>query len=143
MEKLYVIKDNYAEITLKKDIYPLVSIEKALSNIMEDFYIKIDSDNENIIIKIFSREKVDNLEKIIGEFYNELLRESLRYNIAMETKDLRNLIVGRALYATCIQNQEDDEKNINFNSLEKNMNEENYKIEDIAVNWFEKYKKEE
>ena len=143
MKKLYIIRDNYAEITLKKDIYPLVSIEKTLSNIMEDFYIKIDSDNENIIIKIFSIEKVDNLEKVIGEFYNELLRESLRYNIAMETKDLRNLIVGRALYATCIQNQEDDEKNVNFNSIEKNMNEENYKIEDIAVNWFEKYKKEE
>ena len=39
MKKLYIIRDNYAEITLKKDIYPLVSIEKTLSNIMEDFYI--------------------------------------------------------------------------------------------------------
>ena len=31
MEKFYTIKDNYAEILLSKDIYPLVSIKKSIS----------------------------------------------------------------------------------------------------------------
>ena len=32
MEKFYTIKGKYAEVILDKDIYPLVSIKKALSN---------------------------------------------------------------------------------------------------------------
>ena len=88
MEKFYTIKDNYAEILLSKEIYPLVSVKKALANFMEDTYIKIDSNKDKIVVQIALQEDKKNLEKIIGEFYNELLRESLRYNIAIETKHL-------------------------------------------------------
>ena len=79
------------------------------------------------------QENKADLEKIIGEFYNELLRESLRYNIAIETKNLRELIVGRALYTTCIDLEENQE--------EKNEEdiEETYNLDEIAVNWFDKY----
>ena len=84
MEKLYTIKDKYAQIVLSKEIYPLVSVKKAISNFMDDLYIKIDSDLNNLIIEIelkhYSESK---LNEVIGEFYNELLRESLRYDIAM------------------------------------------------------------
>ena len=86
MEKFYTIKDNYAEILLSKDIYPLVSIKKALANFMEETYIKISSDKDKIIVQMVLKENKKNLEKIIGELYNEFLRESLRYNIAIETK---------------------------------------------------------
>ena len=112
MEKFYTIKDNYAEILLSKDIYPLVSVKKALANFMEETYIKISSDKDKIIVQMVLKENKKNLEKIIGELYNEFLRESLRYNIAIETKNLRELIVGRALYTTCIdlENNQKEEK---------------------------------
>ena len=76
MEKFYTIKDNYAEILLSKEIYPLVSVKKALANFMEDTYIKIDSNKDKIVVQIALQEDKKNLEKIIGEFYKELLRES-------------------------------------------------------------------
>ena len=101
MEKLYSIKENIAEITLEKEIYPIVVIEKAISNFMENAYIKIKTENGKkvivqLVLKIVNNK--ENLEKIIGDFYNELLREALRYEISKETKNLRELIVGRALY---------------------------------------------
>ncbi len=133
MEKFYTINDNYAEIVLSKDIYPLVSVKKALTNFWDETYIKIKDNNSEIIVQMLLQENKADLEKIIGEFYNELLRESLRYNIAIETKNLRELIVGRALYTTCIDLEENQE--------EKNEEdiEETYNLDEIAVNWFDKY----
>lgn len=133
MEKFYTIKDNYAEILLSKEIYPLVSVKKALANFMEDTYIKIDSNKDKIVVQIALQEDKKNLEKIIGELYNEFLRESLRYNIAIETKNLRELIVGRALYTTCIdlENNPKGENNATQN--------EEYGLDEVAVNWFDKY----
>ena len=136
MERFYTINDSYAEIVLSKDIYPLVSVKKALANFMEEIYIKINSNKDEIVVQIVPKENKEKLEKIIGEFYNELLRESLRYNIATETRNLRELIVGRALYTTCIDLEENQEKN-NYTE------EEEYSLDEIAVNWFDKYENKE
>ena len=80
-----------------------------------------------------------NTSNIVGEFYNELLEESLRYKIAKETKDLRELIVGRALYSTCIEvDNTENEKEIieEENENISNYEEKDYDIDEIAVNWF-------
>lgn len=132
MKKFYKIRNDYAEIVLSKNVYPLVCIKKALTNFMEMSYIKLSDRNNKIIVQIALKEFCGDLEKLVGEFYNELLRESLRYNIASETKNLRELIVGRALYTTCIDLDENIEK-------KNDVIEEDYNLDDIAVNWFEKY----
>lgn len=141
MEKLYSIKENIAEITLEKEIYPIVVIEKAISNFMENAYIKIKTENGKkvivqLVLKIVNNK--ENLEKIIGDFYNELLREALRYEISKETKNLRELIVGRALYTTCIELDDDSSKQFEQEENKKEENLEDYDLNDIAVNWFEK-----
>jgi hypothetical protein len=133
MKKFYTIKENYAEILLQKDIYPLVVVKKTLTNFMKESYIKINSDNDKIIIQIILQKSNENLEKMIGNLYNELLRESLRYDIALETKNLRELIVGRALYTTCIDLEGDHEEENN------DIEDEIYRLDEIAVNWFDKY----
>ena len=48
MEKFYTINDNYAEIVLSKDIYPLVSVKKALTNFWDETYIKIKDNNSEV-----------------------------------------------------------------------------------------------
>lgn len=133
MEKLYTINGDYAEILIEEDIYPLITVEKAISNFTQDVYIKLEhKDKKTLLIKLVLQDDKKNLEKIIGELYNELLRENIRYNISKETKNLRELIVGRALYTTCIEMDEQD-KEENY----KEDNEEDYNLDEIAVNWFE------
>ena len=111
MEKLYTINGDYAEILIEEDIYPLITVEKAISNFTQDVYIKLEhKDQKTLLIKLVLQEDKKNLEKIIGELYNELLRENIRYNISKETKNLRELIVGRALYTTCIEMDEQDKE---------------------------------
>lgn len=136
MERFYTINGSYAEIVLSKDIYPLVSVKKAIANFMEEIYIKINSNKDEIVVQIVLQENKKNLEELIGKFCNELLRESLRYNIAIETKNLRELIVGRALYTTCIDLEANQKEN---NDIE----DEEYSLDEIAVNWFDKYENKE
>ena len=141
MEKLYSIKENIAEITLEKEIYPIVVIEKTISNFIENAYIKIKTENgKKVIVQLVLKieNNKEDLEKIIGEFYNELLREALRYEISKETKNLRELIIGRALYTTCIEIDDDSSKQFEQEENKKEENLEDYDLNDIAVNWFEK-----
>ena len=138
MKDFYKLEEDFAIVELSKNIYPLVVIQKTISNYLEQTYIKLEELDNKIIIKIKSQTN-DKLDNIIGEFYNELLRESLRYNIAMETKNLRELIIGRALYTTCIEIDEEKEILTNNDNISDITEDEDYSLDDIAVNWFSKY----
>ena len=134
MEKLYKLEENYAEILVNIKLYPVMAIKKALSNYTKNVYLKMDYEDEKTIkIKIVPKENKtkEELEEIIGKLYNELFNETLRYEISVETKNLRELIVGRALYTTCIDTKTEDEK------LSKEKLED-YNIDEIATNWFSK-----
>ena len=140
MERLYEIENEYIKIILDVDIYPIIVIEKTISNFLDIAFDKIEKENNKIIVKLVLNSE-QNINNIVGKFYNELLEESLRYNIARETKDLRELIVGRALYSTCIEvdNVENEKETIKVeNKSFSNTEEKDYDIEEIAVNWFEK-----
>ncbi len=134
MEKLYSIKDNYACIELQKEIYPLSVVKKALINFTENLCIKLEMSQDKIIVKILAK-SIDkqNLENYIADIYNELLRETTRYDISKETKNIRELIIGRALYSTCI----DTSENMNNITLENEILEKNYLLDEIATNWFD------
>lgn len=138
MDKLYKIKDNYAEILLNSKLYPVIAIKKALSNYLEYTYVKMDyKDEQTIKIEmVLKEESKEDLEKIIGKLYNELFNETLRYEISVETKNLRELIVGRALYITCIDTEIEQEKNEENEKIVEIL--EDYNIDDIATNWFDK-----
>lgn len=140
MERLYEIENEYIKIILDVDIYPIIVIEKTISNFLDIAFAKIEKENNKIIVKLVLTSK-QNTNNIVGKFYNELLEESLRYNITRETKNLRELIVGRALYSTCIEvdNVENEKETIKVeNESFSNTEEKDYDIEEIAVNWFEK-----
>ena len=140
MERLYEIENEYIKIILDVDIYPIIVIEKTISNFLDIAFAKMEKENNKIIVKLVLTSK-QNTNNIVGKFYNELLEESLRYNIARETKNLRELIVGRALYSTCIEvdNVENEKETIKVeNESFSNTEEKDYDIEEIAVNWFEK-----
>ena len=143
MKKEYIIQDKFAEIKLDKAVYPLIAIKKAVANFLNDVYVRIEENNKNFIIDFKLQDKQGNLEKIIGEFYNECLRESLRYEISVETKNLRELIVGRALYTTCIELDENEDNQEQSDRPIYEDDNTKYSLEDITANWFEKYEDSE
>lgn len=95
--------------TINTLIYPLAVIMKTAYNYTDNFYIFLDYINDGIIeVQIKSKECIDiaELESLVGDFYNELLNQNIRLDIQKNTSNLRQLILGRALYTECIENKE-------------------------------------
>ena len=49
---------------------------------------------------------------------------------------MREIIVGRELYTTCIDTETEQEKNEENKKIEETV--EDYNIDDIATNWFDR-----
>lgn len=131
-------EQNYIELYLNEKIYNLSIIKKALYNFIDDGYFILDyADADTIIAKIFLKEHTTNKELFAKALYNELFNESIRFDVMKQTKNIRELIFGRALYSTCI----DTEKKENEEKNEIQTDDNNYNINNIAVNWFEENNK--
>lgn len=131
-------EQNYIELYLNEKIYNLSIIKKALHNFIDDGYFILNyADADTIIAKILLKEHTTNKELFVKELYNELFNESIRFDVMKQTKNIRELILGRALYSTCI----DTEKNENEEKNEMQTDDNNYNINNIAVNWFEENNK--
>ena len=97
------------------NINNLSIIKKALYNFIDDGYFILNyADADTIIAKILLKEHTTNKELFVKELYNELFNESIRFDVMKQTKNIRELILGRALYSTCI----DTEKNENEEKTE-------------------------
>lgn len=145
MKRCYKIINNTALIEFDKNVYPLESIKKAMFYYVNKFYMTLKVVNNTVEV---CAEKIDNnmnFENEIKEFINDCLRESLRYEISLETKNIRELILGRALYSMCIR--VDDREltcNLPVEERKKGIYDESddFDINDITVNWFNKRKEE-
>lgn len=94
------------------------------------FFLHLSYFDEHHISIVVEAKPNQDISAIDKAFCNELLTQMLRYRLAEKTKNIKELIIGRALYSTCIDTDEDVS-----NSEEENF--ELYSLDDIAVNWFE------
>lgn len=83
----------------------------------------------SISIEAKDGNSTDGIDKAFG---NELIAQMVRYNLAKSNRTMKELILGRALYSTCLDEAEPDRFNDEIVSIE-------YSLDDIAVNWFDVY----
>lgn len=126
MDNYKIDKDNIT-FYIDTNIYNDAVIKKAIYNFIEDRKVILNKINEKTVV-VVSKKSNDDIENFVKNFYSELLNESLRFEVMNETKNIRELILGRALYSTCIDTEENEE------ATEK---DNKYNINDIAKNWFE------
>ncbi len=126
MDNYKIDKDNIT-FYIDTNIYNDAVIKKAIYNFIEDRKVILNKINEKTVV-VVSKKSNDDIENFVKNFYSELLNESLRFEVMNETKNIRELILGRALYSTCIDTEENEE------TTEK---DNKYNINDIAKNWFE------
>ena len=118
-------------------IYPLEAIYGAAYVFVDKAYIFLDSQEEGKV-EIFFRAKDDanlpELEKIEGEFMNELLNYTLRLKLSESNKKIREYVVEQALFSALGR-----EEGILKTADEK------FEFEDdplgIAIPWEDKYGK--
>lgn len=112
------------KLKFSKEIYAKEAIIKAAYFYTDKYYMELDADDIYFYVELSAKEQEEtNLEK---DFMNEVLIQTTRLNISSQTKNVREMIIGRALASTIIDN-----KDTGF------VDDDNINSEDILNNWFD------
>ena len=131
MEPIY--SENSCTCGIDTKVYSREAVIKTAYLFLERCYLFLYHDAEGTLrvrLKLKLGKNAD-IQTLADEFLNELLNQSLRYQIAMETKNLRELIMARALYSECL-----DTTSIKNEVSEKN---QEFAADALGVskNWFD------
>ena len=94
-----IIEGEQMEFLIDTQIFSKDIVLKAAYNFLDQgyFFFQLD-ENKNIILQFTAKEWVnEKLEKIIGEFSDELLAVHLRDKLEKDNKTIRETIIGKAL----------------------------------------------
>lgn len=89
---------------LSREGYARQAVVKALYPYRDTYIISYDFDGNNITVYFEKKELIDNVEQQVSEILKALDFQMIRYDTVRQTDAIRQLLVGRALYATCIEN---------------------------------------
>ena len=113
------------QLKFSKEIYEKEAIIKAAYFFTDRYYIALDVDDTFYYVDMDAIDSDFELD-IEKEFMNEVLVQTARITVSKQTKNIREMIIGRALASTIIDNKDSgfvDDKSINS--------------EDILNNWFD------
>jgi His-Xaa-Ser system protein HxsD len=108
------------------------AILKASYIFVDDYFIVPSHKNDHTISITIEAKEAAPIEEIDKLFGNELIAQMVRYNLSGSNKTMKELIIGRALYSTCLDTAEPP-----FFTDEQVLID--YSLDDIAVNWFYVY----
>ncbi|MBV7276156.1 His-Xaa-Ser system protein HxsD [Clostridium sp. PL3] len=117
----HVVEKDKTIFYINDQIYSLTVVMKTAYMFIDKLYIYFDYEKANVLrVEFTAKQKHDKdyMEKMVGEFYNELLNQALRLKIFEKTKNIRELILGRALYNTCIETEETENLNEELNCFD-------------------------
>lgn len=121
--------DGRIEFRVNREVYPLKAIYRAAYLFTDKYYIGLDQTEETYIIKFSGKEKTCDYDDV-GAFQNELLNQNLKLALSNDTREIRELIVTRALYSSFLP-EENEEVSISETS------EQEYDLDEIAKAWYE------
>lgn len=133
------VKNNSLVLKVNTKIYSPEALYKTCYVFIDQAYLFLDGDPEReIIVVVKGKKKLKklDLEKLAGEFMNELLSNSLRMNLSKKTLKIREQIISQALFSA-ISGQDGAEDDADGGAENSSENDPL----GIAVPWEEKYGK--
>jgi His-Xaa-Ser system protein HxsD len=96
-----------------RELYSKTALLKAAYNFTDRAYVHLDVDNKYYFVELYDKEGFEAVED--DEFLNEMLSQSVRHVVYQQTKDIRELLMARAMSTTLVTHpsaQEDKEAEI-------------------------------
>ena len=112
-------------LKFRKELYSKVALVKASYNFTDRAYIHLDSDQSYYYVDIVTKDGQDEISEL--EFENEMLTQSVRHEVYMQTKNIRELLLARAMATSVVIDEEVDCVD----------NSNNYSEAEILKDWFE------
>ena len=124
IKKIY----NY-ETSVNTEYYPIEVIMKtALLFLDEAYFYFEDGENKEVIINITLKDSTYKFNNFLKNFMNSMIEQKVRYDISKKTKNIREMIISRALYSASVEISDDKNDSINT-SYDGDLDE-------IAKDWF-------
>ena len=111
-------------ICVPKEIYPKIVVLKAAYQFTDRAYIYIQQTSEDYLIDMKPKDESNQI--VEDEFKNELLSQTLRHEVYLQTKEIRQFITMRALASTIVGKQ-----------AETIQPTQNFDENDILKDWFD------
>lgn len=108
-----------------RELYEKEVILKAAYAFTGCAFIHLDVDTKYYLISMTSKSDEPE-EQLLKEFENELIAQETRRLVAEKTKNIREIIVARALSSTIINMEENDEEG-----------EDSFNADEILTDWYE------
>lgn len=149
MEKIEK-REDFVKIRVNPKIYPLPIVYQAADIFIDNCYVFLDGDPEKEIEVILKPKEKADLEKIAGEFNNELLNYAALLARAAMNKEVKELMLKRAFFTVKGEEKEKEfeeklaEKEkvdigarVPIIDLEKREIDEDFNLEEIMKPWEE------
>ena len=112
------------KMKFKKELYPKIALIKAAYNFTDVAFIHLDADETYYYVEIQTKKGKEDLTEMA--FTNEMLAQSARHEVYKETKNIRELLLARAMATSVV--------------IEKNQNveigEDEFEESEILKDWF-------
>jgi len=92
-------KENSVLVRINPKIYPLPIIYQAADVFIDKNYVFLDGDPEKEVLVTIKPKDKEDLEKVAGDFHNELLNYSAYFVRAAVNRDLREQMLKRAFFS--------------------------------------------
>ena len=113
----------------KKTLYPKIALIKAAYNYTDKAYVHLDADESYYYVTL--QPKDSNTDFSEAEFLNEMLAQTVRHEIYVRTKNIRELLLARAMASSLIAEpsaaniHDDDDNEFSENEILKDWFAEN------------------
>lgn len=111
-----------------KELYSKVALIKAAYNFTDNAYVHLDADADYYYVAIEPKESGCDISE--QDFINEMLTQSVRHEVYQQTKNIRELLLARAMATSVIV----DEKLVDENEMDGVFTEN-----EILKDWFAVY----
>lgn len=115
------------QLRYNRELYSKAALIKAAYNFTDRAYVHLDADQTYYYVTISA--KAESKEPSSEEFENEILAQSARHEIYLQTKNIRELMLARAVATSVVAPTEEGEQD----TVEEN----DFTEDEILKDWFE------
>lgn len=87
---------NAVRVRIDCSIYRLNAVKKAAYRFLDRFHVTIESAEDGVTVAFMAKRASESMDSIEHHFYDELLDQELREEVATETAGIRNLLMAQA-----------------------------------------------
>ena len=92
-------------LSLNLSLYARPAVMKALYRYHEQFMISFEIEKDHLLVYFESPTQVMDIDGVVASIQKELSFQMIRFDTMQATNHIRELLVARALYATCIEEE--------------------------------------